>query len=189
MDLESRDREGVAEKREVKTTVRYYNPYPIGFNAHTCPRSNETPNQFGQGLELVHKGKRSIDARAANHTEYADPPSLLLGRDNLCTVVGYIDPVLFKGDAANTQEAFFRYRYSYVFSFVFDAVVTRITTWERVKPGEFREVATDLPKSPHGRLLMRGTGAFIHYYFEFEPKEGTELDDIGGRISLFQLYG
>lgn len=52
-------------------------PYPSGYNAATCPPPVNVPNPFAIGLTQAAVTKRSIIAGTANHTEDADPPSLL----------------------------------------------------------------------------------------------------------------
>lgn len=166
-----------------------YLAYPAGYNAHNHPRSTEVPNRFGISFTKAANTKRSIIVETTNHTEYTDSPSLLQSRDYLCTIIAYIDPVdNFQALAGNTPEAFFRFRYTYVFNFVFDTVVKSVTTWERGRKDHYRKISTVDVHKTHGTLILHGMGGWVHYFFEFEEKEASEIH-IGGRLAVFQLYG
>ncbi|MCJ1471108.1 hypothetical protein MMC07_009756 [Pseudocyphellaria aurata] len=190
MDLQSRDREGIAEKRQFPARNPYFTPYPPGYNARTCPHADVTLNSFSPGLELAAIiDKRSIEVQTANHTEDTDLPSLLEGRDNFCTVVAYIDEVKFKGPAANTPEVLFRYGHRYAFSFDFNDVVTNVVTWKRVGPDGFTILSTDAINNNHGTLpLLRGMNSFIHYYFEFRTHSNAP-PPVRGMVTLYELLG
>ena len=153
-------------------------PFPSGQTADTCPHfCPQTGCDFYDGLEPQRR------KRSEHVTEPSTSPLLprsLCGQIAQGHLNGYAQPM------GNTAEHVLLAGASYVFSWAFNEIVSRIVAFRNDGNGQWTEIEETGMNQGSGTMTIEGAGAPVHFVIFF-GNNPFNIFDITGEFALFQV--